>query len=202
MDEVKIREPIQKRSIEKKEKIIKVGFDLICEKGYFNISTPDIAKAAGVSTGIVYNYFQDKRDIFIEGIKKYSNSILFPMLEILQMDKIKKTEMKNILDKMIQIFIEKHTISKSAHEEMIAMSHLDTQIDEIFKNSELEMTNKVAEILRENGFTTSFLEEKVHISMGLIENLCHEIVYHNHPNLNQDVMKEQVIEIVEKLLKE
>ena len=202
MDEVKIREPIQKRSIEKKEKIIKVGFDLICEKGYFNISTPDIAKAAGVSTGIVYNYFQDKRDIFIEGIKKYSNSILFPMLEILQMDKIKKTEMKNIIDKMIQIFIEKHTISKSAHEEMIAMSHLDTQIDEIFKNSELEMTNKVAEILRENGFTTSFLEEKVHISMGLIENLCHEIVYHNHPNLNQDVMKEQVIEIVEKLLKE
>ena len=28
-----IREPIQKRSIEKKEKIIKAGFELICEKG-------------------------------------------------------------------------------------------------------------------------------------------------------------------------
>ena len=29
-----IREPIQKRSIEKKEKIIHSGFELICEKGY------------------------------------------------------------------------------------------------------------------------------------------------------------------------
>ena len=28
-----IREPIQKRSIEKKERIIHAGFDLICKKG-------------------------------------------------------------------------------------------------------------------------------------------------------------------------
>ena len=51
-----IREPIQKRSIEKKEKIIEAGFDLICEKGYYNTNTAEIAKAAGVSTGIVYQY--------------------------------------------------------------------------------------------------------------------------------------------------
>ena len=31
-----IREPIQKRSIEKKEKIIEAGFKLICKKGYYN----------------------------------------------------------------------------------------------------------------------------------------------------------------------
>ena len=55
-----IREPIQKRSIEKKEKIIKSGFELICEKGYYNTNTAEIAKAAGVSTGIVYQYFKDK----------------------------------------------------------------------------------------------------------------------------------------------
>ena len=30
-----IREPIQKRSIIKKEKIIKAGFDLICSKGFY-----------------------------------------------------------------------------------------------------------------------------------------------------------------------
>ena len=79
MGNSEIREPIQKRSIEKKEKIIQAGFELICEKGYYNTNTAEIAKVAGVSTGIVYQYFKDKHDILIEGIKLYSNSIFYPM---------------------------------------------------------------------------------------------------------------------------
>ena len=64
------RMPTQKRSIEKKNKIIEKGFELMCEKGFHNVSTPDIAKAAEVSTGIIYQYFNDKKEIFIEGVKK------------------------------------------------------------------------------------------------------------------------------------
>lgn len=59
------RIPTQKMSIEKINKII--------EKGYYNTSTPDIAESAEVSIGIIYQYFNDKKDIFIEGIKQYSN---------------------------------------------------------------------------------------------------------------------------------
>ena len=68
MGEYEVRNPIQKRSIEKKEKIIEAGFELICEKGYYNTNTVEIAKKAGVSTGIVYQYFNDKHDIFIEAL--------------------------------------------------------------------------------------------------------------------------------------
>ena len=59
MSTAEIREPIQKRSIEKKEKIIKSGFELICKDGYHNTDTSKIAKKAGVSTGIIYQYFKD-----------------------------------------------------------------------------------------------------------------------------------------------
>jgi AcrR family transcriptional regulator len=34
--------------------------------GYDGTQTPDIAKEAGVSTGAVYRYFEDKRQIFLE----------------------------------------------------------------------------------------------------------------------------------------
>ena len=71
-----IREPIKKSSIEKKNKIIEKGFELMCTKGYHNVTCVDIAKYAGVSTGIIYQYFKDKRDIFIEGVKDYSNKIM------------------------------------------------------------------------------------------------------------------------------
>ena len=61
----------------------------MCEKGYYNISTPDIAEAAEVSTGIIYQYFNDKKDIFIEGVKNYSKTIMFPMLTVLESENIK-----------------------------------------------------------------------------------------------------------------
>ena len=63
MSETRI--PTQKRSIEKRNKIIEKGFELMCNKGYHNVSTPDIANAANVSTGIIYQYFNDKKYIFI-----------------------------------------------------------------------------------------------------------------------------------------
>ena len=59
------RIPSQKRSIEKRNRIIKMGFELMCEEGYYQTTTTDIAKYAGVSTGIIYQYFNDKKEIFI-----------------------------------------------------------------------------------------------------------------------------------------
>ena len=84
-----IRIPTQKRSIEKKDKIVEKGFELMCENGYFNTSTNDIAKYAGVSTGIIYQYFNDKKEIFIEGVKNYSDTIMFPILDILKNNNLK-----------------------------------------------------------------------------------------------------------------
>lgn len=197
------RIPTQKRSIEKRNKIIENGFKLICEKGFYNISTPDIAKVAGVSTGIVYQYFNDKKDIFIEGIKNYSQTIMFPMIDILE---TKNIEIHNIEDlekhllKIINSFIENHTMSKKAHEELMAMSHLDEEIGTIFKDSEFEFTNKIVNFLTKNNIKLKNPTEKIHITMGIVENLCHEIVYHRHDKIDYEAMKKEVIEIVLRIL--
>lgn len=195
------RMPTQKRSIEKRNRIIEKGFELMCEKGYYNISTPDIANVAGVSTGIIYQYFNDKKDIFIEGVKNYSNTIMFPMLTILETEKIKINNIEELLANMIDAYIKNHTISKKAHEELIAMSHLDDDIANIFKESEFEMTKKIVEILKYNDIEFENPVEKIHIIIGIIENLCHEIVYHKHDRIDYKIMKNEVIKIVINLLK-
>ena len=60
-----IRQPIKRTSIDKKQKIIKSGLKSnFSEKGYYNTTTVEIAKIAGVSTGIIYNYFKDKKTYF------------------------------------------------------------------------------------------------------------------------------------------
>ena len=189
-----IREPIQKRSIEKKEKIIKAGFELICEKGYYNTNTAEIAKAACVSTGIVYQYFKDKHDILVEGIKRYASEIFYPMLNVTSNIKIDKNNLDTILRNMINTFIENHKLSQVAHEEIMAMTHSDKEIAEFFQQNEMTMTKNISRILVDNGFDSKNLDEKVHIAIHLIDDLCHEIVYHKHKDLDYNVMINLVIE--------
>lgn len=195
MSEYEIREPIQKRSIEKKEKIIKSGFELICEKGYYNTNTAEIAKNAGVSTGIVYQYFKDKHDIFIDALKKYADNIFYPMINI-PITEFNKTSLKEIFRKMIESFVQNHKLSQSAHEEIMAMAHSDKEVAFYFHKREMEMTIKIYDLLINNGFNKNNLMEKSHISIGLIDNLCHEIVYHKHRELNYEVMTNICIDTI------
>ena len=189
-----IREPIPKRSIEKKEKIIKAGFELICEKGYYNTNTAEIAKVAGVSTGIIYQYFKDKHDILVEGIKRYASDIFYPMLNVTSNIKIDKNNLDSVLRNMINAFVENHKLSQIAHEEIMAMTHSDKEIAEFFQENEMAMTKNISKILLDNGFDSKNLDEKVHIAIHLIDDLCHEIVYHKHKDLDYDVMINLVID--------
>ena len=195
-----IREPKQQRAIEKKERIIEAGFNLICKNGYYNTNTAEIAKEAGVSTGIVYQYFKDKYDILIEGLEKYGDNIFFPMLKTKDITFDKK-DFNKLLRQMIEHYISNHKISNTAHEEIMSMVHSDKRVAEYYYKRELEMTNSLKDILINNNFANDNLSEKVHIMMGLIDNLCHEITYHKHDNMNYEIMTNLVIDNVRNLFK-
>ena len=199
MSSSEIREPIQKRSIEKKEKIIKAGFELICKEGYHNTDTVKIAKKAGVSTGIVYQYFKDKRDIFMAGLEKYADEIFYPMINISDI-KFDKENIPDIIKKMIKKYIDNHKLSLIAHEEITAMTHSDKDVAYYFYKREMEMTHKIADTFVQNGFDIPNINEKVHIIIGLIDNLCHEVVYHKHKEINYDIMTDIVVASIVNIL--
>lgn len=195
----KIREPIKKSSIEKKNRIIEKGFELMCDKGYYNVNCIDIAKYAGVSTGIIYQYFENKKAIFLAGVRNYSDEIILPIIDILNLKDI-KTNLKEIVEKIIDNFINSHKISKRAHEQLMAMSHMDDTVSNIFNDREIELTKKIVKLLEENQFNSDNLEEKVHICIGIIDNFCHEVVYHKHKLLDYNNMKKEIIKTIEYLL--
>ena len=195
-----IREPKQKRAIEKKEKIIEAGFNLICKNGYYNTNTMEIAKEAGVSTGIIYQYFKDKYDILILGIEKYSDNLFFPLLKNKDINFDKKN-FDEFIQNMIKNYINNHKISSVAHEEIMAMVHSDKHVAEYYYKREIEMTNLIKDILINNGFSDNNLYEKVHIMIGLIDNLCHEVIYHKHNGMDYDIMTNLVINNIKDLFK-
>ena len=199
MNKTDLRKPIQKRAIEKRKQILECGFNLICEKGYHNVDCIEIAKASNVSTGTVYQYFKDKRDIFLQGLKNYSDSLLFPILEY--KDKtIKQDGLKPFFKKLIKNTVSVHTMSQSAHEEIMAMRHSDNDVNQIFKDFEVQATEVLVNFLKSNNFDTKYIYEKCHLIIGWIDSLCHELAYHKHPKLNYNRMTDIVVDSIINLI--
>ena len=146
-------------------------------------------------------YFKDKYDILIAGLEKYGDNIFFPVLKSKDIIFDKKN-FDEFLKQMIKYYISNHKISNVAHEEIMAMVHSDKRVAEYYYKRELETTNTLKNILLNNNFKDDNLSEKVHIMLGLIDNLCHEVTYHKHSNMNYDIMSILVIDIIMNLFKE
>lgn len=67
-DKKKTKRKIQ--ALETKNKIYNTALKLIEKEGFDNIKTSQICKAAGVSAGLFYHYFNSKEDIIVEAYLK------------------------------------------------------------------------------------------------------------------------------------
>lgn len=196
-----IREPRKANSREKKKKIIEAGLKAFSEKGYYNTNTADIAKIAGVSTGIVYNYFRDKKDIFLQALHCFFDKIFSPMEE--ELASIKPPfELESVLRSFMLVTVKAHENCSVAHEEFIAMSHLDEDVANEFIVVEKQITETITGYMRANGIDFPDLREKVHIGYHLVEEFAHEYVYHKHSYIDYDKMLNETIRMLTRLFSE
>jgi AcrR family transcriptional regulator len=195
-----IREPKQQRSIEKKNKIIKAGLELFSEKGYHNTNTAQIAKRAGVSTGIVYNYFADKKDIFIAVLDYLSTAITDTALSGLHLIE-PDFQLDDAVQKVIDTVLDMHLSSNQAHEEIVAMSHLDPDVKDYIKKYEENLVEMLAKLLELHGYHISHPHEKLHVVYDMVENYCHAVLYHKHDCVDSSIMKDIIVKAIVNILK-
>jgi len=68
--ELRSRTFSQERARKTYEGLVEAGEKVFVDKGYDATQTPDIAAEAGVSVGSFYRYFTDKREIFLEIMRR------------------------------------------------------------------------------------------------------------------------------------
>jgi len=68
--------PVQKRSIETRNKIVITARELFAENGFEETNTNMIARAAGISVGSIYSHFKDKWEIFLIILEEHKEEIL------------------------------------------------------------------------------------------------------------------------------
>lgn len=193
-----IREPKQKRSIETKKKIVQAAYKLFSEVGYYATNTAEIAKAAGVSTGIVYGYFKDKRDILLDVSEIYIAKVYEPLLKIL--DTLSDADATTLVSQVLNGAIQAHKKNKKMHESLHALTHTDEAVNAKFIALEDDITHQFYTKLVAIGYREDGLIEKVHLSMNVVQSFCHEYVYDKHAYIDYEKMRAYVQNVLVDLL--
>lgn len=191
MSDIPIREPIQKRSIEKKTKIIKAGLDLFCKKGFYNTNTVEIAKTAGVSTGTVYSYFKNKEDIYVASFEYFLDSYLRPLLDELE-TLPKPVDTQALIDKCIDLFINLYVNSKQTINELGLMQQSNPEIMQHFAAYEDMILSALVKTFDNPNITKKNLSEKMYLLYTMADILGQEHAFHYHKNIDLDVLRQQI----------
>lgn len=137
----KARNPVQKRAIETKKKILLAAETLFVEKGYHKTNAMEIATRAGVATGSFYGYFNNKKEVMIEMIRGFYDTTIEKVLNAYKVQEPGTTtdnyrEGKRLIHYMIEALYAAHDVDPVLHREFIAMALLDKEIGDINREEE------------------------------------------------------------------
>lgn len=188
------KEIIQERAIKTREKLLVAAIELYMEKGYHDTTVDEIAKGAGLSTGIAYRYFRNKKELLLAALS-FSFENIKDIAGVSEEDFI-ADDISSILTAFERI----HTEYRALHEELEGLRHSDEDVRKLYvdftEKALTELYDKLPEEIR--GKRHSW--ERLNISIGLMENYCHTYM---DRRLNDDelkYMREETIRIAEKLI--
>ena len=61
---------------ERRAQLLELGLQLFSDHSYDELGVDDIARAAGISKGLLYHYFPSKRDYYVEVVRRAASELL------------------------------------------------------------------------------------------------------------------------------
>ena len=191
-----IRIPNQTRAIEKKRKLTEVAYQLFNEKGYNNINTADIAAAAGLSTGCLYDYFIDKEDIFLDAVKIHNEEIrgiVKNRLQKISMD----ADLLEILQAFVEVLLEAHNHTQGFQREVMALSMTNPQISNLLEEyNQPETVERMISFFEAHGIHMEHAKERILLFLNVTDEMCHHILYRTNIWCDTEIYKEECIQML------
>jgi len=150
----KVRIPKQNRAMEKKESITLAAYALFREKRFHEVSIRMIARAAGVSVGTVYSYFEDKEDIFIAVSMLYGKEIYSQFYKTIEKDISRSDTIEEAMFKIIKKLTEIIRLNFILHMETITLSMTHKRIRDHYATNETKNAERISRL-----FTDRFKEK-------------------------------------------
>jgi AcrR family transcriptional regulator len=88
----------RRKDTEKPAQIIEAAFSVFGDIGFEGTLIKDIAERAGISSGTIYTYFQDKKDLFRATVQEGWNRFLAQVRELADSPETPETRLQGFID--------------------------------------------------------------------------------------------------------
>lgn len=192
--------PVQARSQRTREKILQSAIEMYAKKGYHSTTVDEIAAEAGVSTGIAYRYFRNKKDMLLSAITYGVDNIG----HIAQIDDIASpgaiTDIQQYLETVMLRFEELHIQNRAIHDELEGLRHTDEDVKRLYTGMILEKMDALIERLKLIIKDNDNIREKAYAAIGIMEQHCHMVMDNELYELDIDIMRKYTIYSVMNIL--
>lgn len=130
------------------EALLEAAGRVFARRGYDAAQTPEIAAAAGVSTGAFYRYFSDKRQAFIEIAARRFAASQAEVFSRLSATRFEEGSRRRGIEQVIDIVFEQFRRNIELEREVLAMSLRDATVEKLrvdFERASVEMLAQVIE---------------------------------------------------------
>lgn len=92
------------------EKILNSANDLFQKNGYDGVDMKEIAKKTGIAVGTLYNYFPNKKQLFLKVLDLNWQKTFVSLEKIINLDLFPKEKLKKLLEKLYEDMSEREVI--------------------------------------------------------------------------------------------
>jgi AcrR family transcriptional regulator len=176
------RAPVQKRSKEKKRKIIVAGMKLFSDKGFHQTGVSEITSEANVSVGTFYSYFKDKKELFDQVMEAYAASITKGVYGNLAQEAPYKKSPEEIINYIVETARQAHSLSTELHREMLALKNREQLMAELDRAIVNSLQKGIAEIMTRCGdkIRVKEIDSSARLISGAIEETMHRCLLENN----------------------
>ena len=187
-----VRIPKQKRSLATLGRIAEAGEKMFSEKGFHGTNSKEIAAAAGVSIGAFYDYFPDKKALFMEVSRRYTRRVMGRVFPDGPPAEARQMAPHDVVYGIIRAALDAHDLSPRFHREAMAMRYSDPDIQGLMDEEEEEILSRIRETLRAagQGVRVRDLEAGVIVVKSAIEEVIHGIKIFTPPVSEERLLHE------------
>ena len=188
------RQPVQRRARQTVEAVLDAVVRIVKREGIEAVTTNHVADVAGVSIGSVYQYFPDKRAIFIALHRRHIEEI-DRMVEARLMDHA-ESSLEELIRAMVEAMIEAHARDPKLYELLFSeVPHraegtrdFAVRLHGAFR---LAISARAHELKRHPN-----LDKVVFVLTHMVESLSHGAVLRRPPGLSLAAAKEEAVRAV------
>jgi len=159
--------------------VLDAAYKLYCDKGYYETTTNEIAKVAGVNIGSLYSYFQDKKTILLEVVDRYHASYLQTIDAIYQDTESCEQAVQVWMRRLIDDMIHAHQETRKFNRELNVLSYSVPEIAAVMEDQHSKVRQITVDFLErhQKKLRVKDVETAAIVTTSLIDSIVHQIVF-------------------------